>query len=214
MPKVGSLSFRVDTEYPVKYDIYYSQSKKFEIKGLPSDFVNTTNLSTCYYLTEAILEDTVFKAIVKYRELKTKQRLVIAYSFHASTNLKMNKIREGSYSGFLPGVSRKIKDFSNGRSWICPPNALGLNYFICMEVNEVGKKVYYHVNSNLEMVGRSEISVSDCTLIEYSPERLGFFTGIVESLKSAVVAMSRFADLEGDQAQELIDSGKVTKLLG
>jgi hypothetical protein len=211
MPKVGSLSFRVDTEYPVKYDIYYSQSKQFEIRGLSSDFVGSTGVQTCYYPTESILNDTIYKAIMKYRELKTKSRLVIAYSFHASTELRMNKVGAGSYVGNLPGVSRKIKEFQvHGGN--CP-FAIGLFYSIYMEVDD-GKKLYYKVNNNLEMNKNSEVSVYDCTIIEYSPERLGFFQGIVESLKSAVVATSRFADLEGEEAQDLIDSGQMTKLLG
>ena len=47
MAKVGNIELRVNTEFKQKYPLFYTSSKKFEVKGIADEFYKITGIRSC-----------------------------------------------------------------------------------------------------------------------------------------------------------------------
>lgn len=208
MAKIGNIEFRIGTKYPVPYQLYYTQKWKFEIRGIPEEFFDLTGCSNAGYQTEAELKKAIWEAIPKFHKLKEKQRLVIGYKAYATSELTMNKVREGSYSGYREGVSKKIKSF-NGFG--APKCAVGIKYFVCMEIFNGKENEYFRVGED-HKVNHSHpmhfTAIDGVQFIDYTEGAIQFFEGITEAMKGMVTQMSTFFGLDAEKAALLIESNQ------
>jgi len=212
MAKVGKKEFRIGTEHPVSYPLFYTQKYGFEIRGIDEEFFNLTGVSNAGYNTEAELTEAIYKAIPKYHEFKKSERLVIAYRCKATTSLTMNSVSEGSYSGTIEGVSRKIKGFD---AFTAPDCAIGIDYKIFMEVFNGKSNEYFPVDEDHKVSSVNNIHwtvLDGMTFIEYTKDNLEFFENIKKGMQELVKKMSLFFDLDSEGAQLLIQQN--TKLIG
>jgi hypothetical protein len=206
MAKIGSVEFTIGEKYPRKYPLYYTQNKKFEVRGIDEEFFKLTGISSSGYQTEADLNNTIHKVIPKYHELRKKQRLVIGYRCRASTPLRMNQVGSGSYRGNLEGVSNKILSFKDFNTPYC---AIGIDYVIYMEIFNGKKNNYYSVNDDLKVDSVHPVSwqkIDGMTFIGYTEDNYKFFEGVKSSMQSMVQKLSLFFSLNSEEAQKLIMS--------
>lgn len=202
MPKIGSINLLYEGDNLIKHEIYYSQTHKFQIKGLSNEFYGLTGFIAHGYETEKKLTDEVEKACIKYRELKTKSRIVILYKCSASAELRMNKVSEGEYVGLAEGVSNKISD-SGYNSDLA---VFGIDYTIAQVIDDGVRKKYYKVDKTTREVSRFEIKdVRDFQEMEHSVERELFFENLIESMKKMVVSASKFFGADPKEATLFIE---------
>ena len=147
MAKVGKLKLCIGSKYPQEYPLFYTQAKKFEVRGVTPDLFNITGAQSFGYDTENHIREAMYVAAEKYHQLKTKQRLVIGYSCKASSTLRMTEVHRGHYHGTAAGVSRKIKDFNSFKTPYC---TVGIEYNVYMEVFNGKENQYFTVNAELE----------------------------------------------------------------
>ena len=209
MPKVGNIrvSFRKD-ENPHFFDLFYNQKNKFHIKNVPQHFQKLTEFVSEGYSTEESLKDTLNKCVIEYREKLKTERDVILYKISASSELRMNKVGEGHYSGIKKGISTKISDIGGGG----PDCSIGFDYKKCKEIDEGGKKYYpYKDDGTLGYEMRVEKSWN---IIEWTSEREDFFAGLYKSMGTMLEKISEFFSNDDEKVLERIDSfGEGTKLL-
>lgn len=205
MPKVGKIRLRYDSEYGKEHDIYYTSKEGFTVKGLPSDFHTLTDLRYYGYNSEGDLTSALLSACHKYREAKVNTKMVIMYKCIASTELRMNKVSEGSYQGLLPGVSKKIEDIKS-RNCIAQ---FGIDFVVLSVVGDGVSREYYRVDSvSKEVKGRCSINPWEYQEMEYTEEREQFFLNLVESMKKMVVAASKFFGTDPEQAALFIEQNQ------
>lgn len=202
MPKVGTLDYTINTEYPQSYELWYSQKKKFEIKGVDEEFFNLTGILPYFHNTEQELHTAILCAITVYREKKKAQRLVIGYLCQTSNVLRMNEEKRGRYQGTLPGVSSKIGDLE----WNVPYCSIGITYNVYLEIADGHKNTYYEVDDNMKAKAVAFRPDSQYQFIDYSEERYQFFENIKSGMQGMVQKMSMFFDLDSEQATMLIES--------
>ena len=209
MPKVGKIEVIFNKNSGKKvYDLWYSQTDNFHLKGLPSDFIELTGFQPDCWQTEASLRDNLRLSVEKYQKLLSTERKVIIFRVCASTELTMNKVREGNYSGYKHGISRKISSFGFGS----PDYAVGIEYRLYKEIDNGGKK-YYPLLEN-GGTGLERIITSDQSIIEWTEERELFFKGVYASMQSLVLKLAQFFTDDLDKTVARIDSvGGNAKLL-
>lgn len=211
MAKVGNVNFKIDTEYPVSYPLYYTQKYKFEIRGIDEEFFNLTGVGNTGYSTESELTSAIRAAIPKYHEQKKRERLVIAYRCRATSSLRMNEERPGSFLGKMEGVSNKIMGFE---SFSAPYCSIGIDYKIYMEIFNGTTNEYFRVDEDHKVNSVNNThwtEIEGMTFIEYTEENFKFFENIKSGMQEMVKKMSMFFDLDSEQAQLMIDTN--TKLL-
>lgn len=208
MARIGKLRFKVTTPYPTEYPIFYTQKKGFEVRELPDDFQAVTKVKTYGYATESVLENAIAVGCRDYRDAKKSQKLVIVYSAKTSPILRMNRVKKGSYQGMLSGVSNNIGGFSQFSMPLC---TLGVDYEIFMQVDDGADPKYFSVDDNLEIVGQANVHMHEKLMMDYTEERHFFFENITAAMRDVVRKLSKFFDLEAENAALFIDNN--TKLL-
>jgi len=205
MPKVGKIRLKYDSEYGKDHDIYYTSKEGFTVKGLPSDFHTLTDLRYYGYSSEGDLTSALLSACHKYREAKVNTKMIIMYKCVASTELRMNKVSEGSYQGLLPGVSGNIDDV---KSRDCLAQ-FGIDFTVMSVVSDGVSREYYRVDSvTKEIKGRYSINPREYQEMDYTEEREQFFLNLVESMKKMVVAASTFFGADPEQAALFIEQNQ------
>mgnify|MGYP003463643941 CR=1 FL=1 len=205
MPKVGKIKLKYDSEFGKDHDIYYTSKEGFTVKGLPSDFHTLTDLKYYGYNSEGDLTSALLSACHKYREAKVNTKMVIMYKCVASTELRMNKVSDGSYQGLLPGVSREIDDIKS-RNCIAQ---FGIDFMVMSVVGDGVSREYYRVDSvTKEVKGRYSVSPREYQEMDYTEEREQFFLNLVESMKKMVVAASTFFGADPEQAALFIEQNQ------
>lgn len=205
MPKVGKIRLKYDSEFGKDHDIYYTSKEGFTVKGLPSDFHTLTDLKYYGYNSEGDLTSALLSACHKYRETKVNTKMVIMYKCVASTELRMNKVSDGSYQGLLPGVSREIDDIKS-RDCIAQ---FGIDFMVMSVVDDGVSREYYRVDSvTKEVKGRYSVSSREYQEMDYTEEREQFFLNLVESMKKMVVAASTFFGADPEQAALFIEQNQ------
>jgi len=201
MPKIGTIRLFYEGADVNIHEIHYKQNAGFYVKGLSQEFKGLTDFPL-YFQTEQALRDDLHAACRKYRELKKKSKMVILYRFEASAEICMNKVGDGSFSGFLNGVSRKIKCNSAG----LPRATFGIDFKIASCVNDGVEKKYYGVKESDFAISQYTVRPEGYQEIDFSEERYAFFIHIVESMKKMVVSASSFFDADPDQAISFIEN--------
>ena len=127
------------------------------------------------------------------------------YKCVASTELRMNKVSDGSYQGLLPGVSREIDDIKS-RNCIAQ---FGIDFMVMSVVGDGVSREYYRVDSvTKEVKGRYSVSPREYQEMDYTEEREQFFLNLVESMKKMVVAASTFFGADPEQAALFIEQNQ------
>lgn len=206
MAKIGNIDFTIGEKYPKSYQLYYTQAKLFEIRGINEEFFMLTGINSWGYGTEEELKNAILEAIPKYHAQLEKKKLVIAYRCRASSVLRMNELGRGSYQGTLKGVSKKIMDFESFSSPYC---SIGIDYNIYMEIFNGKENEYFRVDKDHKVASTHTIHYKDregMTFIDYSEENIEFFESVKKGMQGMVEKMSMFFDLDSEQAQLLIES--------
>lgn len=212
MAKIGKFEFRIESNEPKDYPVYYTQANKFEIRGISEEFFNVTGISNCGYLTEIALNKAIHEAIPLYHESKKRQRLVIGYRCKATSELRMNKVDEGRYRGTMKGVSDKIMSFD---AFTAPLLSIGIDYEVWMEIFNGKENEYYPVDKDHKVSSSFKINFQrreGMTFIEYTEENYEFFQNIGKGMQEMVKKLSLFFDMNAEDAQQLIASNQ--KLIG
>lgn len=211
MAKVGKIHFQFEGEFGKEYELHYTQTSKFSVKGLPKEFIDCTEFRTSEYDTEAALRTAAGKACKKYRELKTKSRKVILIRCAASTHLRMNRHSSSSYSGLRPGISDKIQDLDKTDFDVC---AVLVEYEVCTIVDDGVRPQYHRMSKddNYTTIGAYfNIDYSKKWIeIEYTPERVEFFERMYHAMYEMVVSLSNFFGKEPAAIAAIIDSSPLS----
>lgn len=204
MPKIGNINLKYQGDAYITHEIHYRQGEGFSIKGFSDEFIGITGFNTYGYQTEHDLVNTVEAACRKYRELKTTAKWVILYKCEASSELRMNKIKEGEFHGLLQGVSNKIGNDTTLGGCLA---AFGIDYIIAQVIDDGVKKKFYKIDKLTKKVSEWEVkTVKNYQEMDYTEEREQFFLNIIEKMKKIVVSASRFFGEDPEKAAMLIES--------
>lgn len=186
MPKIGTKIEKIKEQY-VELAIWYKREMGFFYKGLPSDFVNVTEFRNGGYESENALLGAFREALSTYHEQMKQTKKVIRYSLRGSTEMIMNKVGEGRYSGRKDSVSNKFSTTeSNGY-------VFGFDYSILMETSGTDKKRYYQIKED-GSIGREMQVMNDVQNIDWTPEREQFFKDMADNLQRLINGVSSFFD--------------------
>lgn len=202
MPKIKKITFTINQEF-LTLDLFYNtKNKYFFYKGLPSEFTNISKFDNMGNTEEQLYEELVAARRIYY-ERKKRQRLVIGFYCIASSELTMNKVEEGNYSGLKKNVSRKIGMF-HGEA---PLLSFGIEYGIFNLTEGTDRKTWQKVNPKTMAVSKYENDVSErYQMIDYTPERYAFFESINQSMCALVEKMSMFFGADQKKIIQLIES--------
>lgn len=197
MAKITTWKVTIAGKY-IELGVYYSSSKLFYLKGMPSDVEALTEKYFEGLDTERKLYDTVQVALHEYHEKIEKQRKVIACTLYVTDDLRMNKVAQGSWLGLKKWVSSSIQGTSHTKG-----NGFTLEWKVLMEVS--GRKTEYHSINDDGSVGFIRDALH-CQIIEWSPQREQVFRDIDASLEKMV---SKIAVIMGDREKllEMADCG-------
>lgn len=209
MPKVSKIKLYIKSQWGEDYEVHYNAkgAPLFSVKGLPEDFTRVTSVCTYGFTTESELDTQIHRAITEYKNLKKTERKVIIYKSSATAELTMNKEREGSYTGMLSGISKKLDSFANGAETA----SFGITYQIMIEVDHVNKKQYHPIKQDGSLGYARSIRDKE-QIMDWSQEREDFFKNIYSSMREMVLKISQFIDKEPKDVALLIESNQ--KLLG
>lgn len=207
MPKIGKVTLRYGSEHGRQHDIWYTQKNGFEIRDLPQDMLTLTEFFPRKYETEKALIQDARSAVREYKKKIETEKKVIRYSVKASSELCMNRVDAGHYSGRRKGVSKKIESFSLAGSYI-PTATIGIDFDVYKVIDDGSNPEYYKIDmATGEIESRkSTVRKSDKTEIEYTDERYLFFKRISEAMYKMLTEMSVFFDADADQAVKFIEA--------
>ena len=139
MPKVSHHEFRIDGEL-IKLDIGYNKEKMFHIMRFPSKVFQSLDAQEMGTIagipTEKELIKSVEEIIDRYHRVVKSKRKIIAYSMSATTEIRMNKVGDGSYQG-TKSWAENLHDLegfgNNGYGFV-------IDYKVLVEINDNGLK--------------------------------------------------------------------------
>lgn len=186
MPKIGTKIEKIKEQH-VELIIWYTRELGFFYKGIPSDFINVTEFRNAGYESENALLGAFREALNAYHEQMKKTKKIIRYSLRGSTEMIMNKVGEGCYSGRKDSVSSKFST-TDGGGYV-----FGFDYAILMETSGTDKKRYYQLKED-GSIGREMQVRSDVHSIDWTPEREQFFKDMTDNLQRLINGVSSFFD--------------------
>lgn len=186
MPKIGTKIEKIKEQH-VELIIWYTRELGFFYKGLPSDFINVTEFRNAGYESENALLRAFREALNAYHEQMKKTKKIIRYSLRGSTEMIMNKVREGGYSGIKDSVSKKFSTTEGGGY------VFGFDYSILMETSGTDRKRYYLLRED-GSVGHEIQIMGGINTVDWTPEREQFFVDMVANLQRLVDGVSSFFD--------------------
>ncbi len=195
---------------------YDTKGSYFKIaKGLPSDF---STFSRKWYeknidSNEALLWQHLQECVREYVSNKTATRKVIVFDAHASSEIIMNRVSQGSYQGYIEPKFKKLSRANSKSTY-----EVGFNFGVYTELDESGKFTYYNhkLDDNFKETG--EISKynttveNHCTVIPYTEENFQFFLGLAQGFKKMVHQLANFFG-ETDETKILTFIQNTPKLL-
>lgn len=186
MPKIGTRIEKIKEQH-VELVIWYTQENGFFYKGLPADFTNISDFINGGYKSEDALLDSFRDALNDYHERTKQTKKVILYSLRGSTEMVMNKVGAGCYSGKKMGVSDKFSTIEGGGY------VFGFDYMVLVETSGTDKKRYYQLKED-GSTGREMRIGSDLYKIDWTPQREQFFKDMIGNLQRLVNDVSSFFD--------------------
>lgn len=186
MPKIGTRIEKIKEQH-VELVIWYTRESGFFYKNLPSDFTNVTDFRNRGYESENALLGSFRDALNVYHERMKQTKKVIRYSLRGSTEMLMNKVREGCYSGRKDSVSNKFSTTDGGGY------AFGFDYTVLIETSGTDRKRYYRLKED-GSVGYEIQITGDVDTVDWTPGREQFFKDMVENLQRLVNGVSSFFD--------------------
>lgn len=211
MPKVGNIEFRIEGK-PRKFDLMYSQSDGFFLKGFPSNILEIASAESKWCNTEVELI-TYYKNIIDIYHVRIKNtKKVILYSLALPTEKRMNRTGYGSYQGFqawIPSnINRQLRDM-HGDGF-----GFQLHYRILKRVDTNGTK--YFDLKDLEDSDDMRVETTkknDEFEIDWTQAREDFFKSLETQVDEMIKKMVLFFSKDQQQLLQIFDSGSV-KLLG
>lgn len=186
MPKIGTKIEKIKEQH-VELIIWYTRESGFFYKGLPSDFLNVTGFCNVGFKSEDALLGAFRSALNVYHERMKQTKKIIQYSLRGSTEMLLNKIGEGCYSGHKKGVSKKFSTTEGGGY------TFGFDYTILIETSGTDKKRYYQIKED-GSIGREMQVRGDIHNIDWTPEREQFFKDMADNLQRLINGVSSFFD--------------------
>lgn len=198
MPKVGRVNLNFTGSTAV-FELWYDQTRKFYLKGLPADFTQVMEEELpAGFDTEDDLRNTLLAMVETYKERTKQRRRVLMFKVTGSAKLTMHYNGDGSYTGRKKGVSERIAraDFGSEDAEI------GVTYKIADEITRgAGVKKYYPLKeddtpgSPMNLGGQS--GTGAWNVIDWTPEAEEFFSGIYQGMQQLLFKMSAF--FSGDE---------------
>lgn len=207
MAKIGTWTYKINQEI-VEFKIYYTSSKGFFARGIPSDVLAFQKKPSFGFDTEAELRKFLREAIDTYHEKTKKSRKVIAYILKLTTCLSMNKVEQGHYSGTKPWLPSDYSPFNYGLDG--GGHGFSIKWKILMEVKARDIE-YYRINDDGTIGYRKNNVEHDYLIIDWTPEREEAFKDIDRSLEEMVKRLAGTL-CNTKKMTELIDNN--IKLLG
>lgn len=207
--KIGDKWVELEVHYTAKHS-------SFTIKGLPEDFSTYSETWRKSYGTaasEGVLNDLLLISVREYTENKKSTRKVIAFSSCATPAIIMNRVSEGSYSGYKMESFKKMKSDKAGSL----DYTVGFQFDVFTEVDSAGKKEYYRHSFNPDYTHNLTPGTypkrigNEHTIIPYSDEAIQFFVQMVRGFEKMVEKMSLFFG-ESDE-EKILEFIKNTPLL-
>ena len=117
----------------------------------------------------------------------------------------MNKVfeseYEGHYSGIISGVSSKFDSFGHGAE-TC---SFGITYEVMMEIDHTSIKKYHSIKRDGSLGYEREKRMRE-QVMDWTEDREQFFENLYNSMRLMVLQISKFIDMDSDNASLLIDS--------
>lgn len=186
MPKIGTKIEKIKEQH-VELIIWYTRELGFFYKGLPSDFINVTGFGNGGYKSEEALLGSFRSALNIYHERMKQTKKIIRYSLRGSTEMLLNKVGEGCYSGHKEGVSNKFTTTEGGGY------VFGFDYTILMETSGTDRKRYYLLKED-GSVGHEIQIMGGINTVDWTPEREQFFKDMADNLQLLINGVSSFFD--------------------
>lgn len=202
--KIGDSYFNLEVHYDKK-------TKSFFIKtGLPSDFSVFSEKWKVFHgsATEAGLLSHLRESIEQYVANKTCSRKVIVFKAHSSSEIIMNKVGEGHYSGFKKKCLEKLHISGHTEKY-----ELGFDFDVYQEVDSAGAKSYYRHMPDGEISRFPSRIEKTSTVIPYNETYENFFISFAKSFESMVLKISEFFG-ETDETKIISFIEERNKLIG
>lgn len=203
MPKVSNFNVRVDGVTHV-FDVHYNKRDSFHVKNFPTDVLNASSNNhypiICNHETEMSLITAIKNAVNVYHEITSSQRKIIIYNLYASTEIRMNKIREGAWSGCREGISDNVRDIQGGSDVF----SIGFDYDVLFEVKK-NDLIYYNCLPGDKLGYRRQIS-RDSTIIDWTEAREKAFESLGVNMHLLMVKMCAVLG-DAERAMKFIDNG-------
>lgn len=202
MAKVSNFTTRIDGKID-KWDVHYNKTNSFHIKGFPQtvlSFSDNNYLITSGHSTEASLIRSVNDAIEIYHKATKQSRKVITYTLQATSAVVMNRVRQGSHSGYKKWVPGNLgSDFRAGG------HGFAIDYEILLEVKLNGTK-YYHIHEDTGEITSETHVDKEQIVIDWTEQREQSLIALTVAIENMVKkAASILCDEK--KAINLLDSG-------
>lgn len=197
MPKITTHQYKIRGKY-VDIATYYNRTNKFFAKGIPDDVLAFQKKAPSYFETEDELDTFVRTSIQEYHEKIKSSRKIIAYKLNLSSDLRMNKIGDGHWSG-----SRSWLNDAYAGSLAGDGYGFSIEWEMLIEVSS--DKVRYNRIREDGSIG-FETYLDQRTILKWTPKREAAFKEIDAAIESMVKKIGAVL-LDEDKTVKLLDSG-------